>query len=153
MNVQSEKPRKPRKSKKDKDENKPKRPASAYMLYLNSVREEIKAKYPGLKVTEIVQKGGEMWKELKDKTKWEEKAAEAKEEYLKAMEEYKASGGVTTSKEPKEKGKTEKKSEAKETKKESPTKSLSGSFKSKEYISDDDSSESGGDDDAKSVSF
>lgn len=112
------------------------------MLYLNSVREEIKAKYPGLKVTEVVQKGGEMWKELKDKSKWEEKAAEAKEEYLKAMEEYKASGGGS-SKEPKEKSKPEKK---KSSKKESPNKSVTGgSYKSKEYISDDDSSSDDGD--------
>lgn len=122
------------------------------MLYLNSVREDIKAKNPGIKVTEIVQKGGEMWKELKDKSKWEEKAAEAKEEYLKAMEEYKASGGGTSSKEPKEKSKaSEKKSKQKEVKKESPSKALSGSFKSKEYISDDDSSSGG--DDTKSVSL
>lgn len=111
------------------------------MLYLNSVREEIKEKYPGIKVTEVVQKGGEMWKELKDKSKWEAKAAEAKEEYVKAMEEYKASGGGV-SKEPKEKTKSKKESsKKKEVKKESPGKAMAGgSFKSKEYISDDDSS-------------
>lgn len=115
------------------------------MLYLNSVREDIKAKYPGLKVTEVVQKGGEMWKDLKDKTRWEEKAAEAKEEYVKAMDEYKASGG-TSAKAPKEKSKT-KKSKQKEVKKESPKKELFGSFKSKEYISGDDSSSDSDNDD------
>lgn len=126
------------------------------MLYVNSVREEIKSQNPGLKVTEVVQKASEMWKELKDKSEWEEQAAEAKEKYVKAMEEYKASGGgATLSKEPKEKSKaSEKKSKPKEVKKESPNKSLSGSFKSKEYISDDDSSSGGDDDDdAKGVSF
>lgn len=115
------------------------------MLYLNSVREEIKQKYPGIKVTEVASKGGEMWRELKDKSEWEEKAAEAKEEYQKAMKEYEASGGGA-SKEPKEKSKSEKKSSAKkkEVKKESPGKAMAGgAFKSKEYISDDDSSSGG----------
>ena len=122
------------------------------MLYLNSVREEIKTKNPGIKVTEIAQKGGEMWKEVKDKSKWEEKAAEAKEAYQKAMKEYQASGGGV-SKESKEKTKPEKKApKKKETKKESPSKAMSGgAFKSKEYISDDDSSSD--DEDTKAVCF
>lgn len=66
--VQSEKPRKPRKSKKEKDSNKPKRPATAFMLWLNSARDQIKAENPGIAVTEIAKKGGEMWRELKDKS-------------------------------------------------------------------------------------
>lgn len=118
------------------------------MLYLNSMREEIKSKNPDIKVTEIAKKGGEMWKELKDKSKWEKKAGELKEQYNKAMEEYKASGGgkPKESKEPKEKGSKKKK----ETKNESPSKATTGgSYKSKEYISDDDSS-SDDDDDSKS---
>lgn len=41
---------------------------SAYMLWLNSAREEIKSQHPGLKVTEIAKKGGEMWRAMKDKT-------------------------------------------------------------------------------------
>lgn len=64
---QSEKPRKKR-STKDKDKNKPKRPSTAFMLWLNETREKIKADNPGIKVTDIAKKGGEMWKELKDKT-------------------------------------------------------------------------------------
>lgn len=63
----SEKPRKQRK-KKDKDDNKPKRPQTAFMLWLNNERETIKADNPGIKVTEIAKKGGELWKELKDKS-------------------------------------------------------------------------------------
>lgn len=38
------------------------------MLWLNSTREEIKSKNPGIAVTEIAKKGGEMWRELKDKS-------------------------------------------------------------------------------------
>jgi len=130
----SEKPRKQRKPKKEKDTNKPKRPPTAFMLWLNNARDSIKADNPGIAVTEIAKKGGEMWRELKDKSEWEAKAAKAKKEYAASMKEYEASGGSKT----KEK-KTERKK--KETKKDSPSKNMSGStFKSKEYISDDDSS-------------
>ncbi|XP_014479243.1 PREDICTED: FACT complex subunit Ssrp1 [Dinoponera quadriceps] len=138
----SEKPRKPRKPKKEKDANKPKRPPTAFMLWLNSARESIKADNPGIAVTEIAKKGGEMWRELKDKSEWEAKAAKAKEEYAVSMKEYEASGGG------KSKDKSDKKENAgpkkkKETKKDSPSKIMSGSsFKSKEYISDDGSSSS-----------
>ncbi|XP_018339177.1 PREDICTED: FACT complex subunit Ssrp1 [Trachymyrmex septentrionalis] len=131
----SEKPRKQRKSKKERDENKPKRPPSAFMLWLNSARDSIKADNPGLSITDIAKKGGEMWRELKDKSEWEAKAAKAKKDYIASMKEYQTSGGG------KEKTKEKKTENKKETKKDSPSKQMSGSgFKSKEYISDDDSS-------------
>lgn len=130
----SEKPRKQRKPKKEKDVNKPKRPPTAFMLWLNNARESIKAENPGIAVTEIAKKGGEMWRELKDKSEWEAKAAKAKKEYAASMKEYEASDGGKS----KEKEKPEKKK--KETKKESSSKLSGSSFKSKEYISDDDSS-------------
>lgn len=38
------------------------------MLWLNDTRESIKKDNPGIKVTEIAKKGGEMWRELKDKS-------------------------------------------------------------------------------------
>lgn len=38
------------------------------MMWLNSARERIKAENPGIAVTEIAKKGGEMWRELKDKS-------------------------------------------------------------------------------------
>lgn len=144
----SEKPRKPRKQKKEKDANKPKRPATAFMLWLNSSREKIKSEHPGISVTEIAKKGGEMWKEMKDKSEWEGKAAKAKKDYAEAMKDYVPSEGDKT-KNSKEKADKKVDRKKKETKKESPTKVSSGSFKSKEYISDDDSSS---DDDSKKKS-
>lgn len=54
--------------KKVKMTDKPKRPMSAYMLWLNSAREQIKSENPGMKVTDIAKKGGEIWKSMKDKT-------------------------------------------------------------------------------------
>lgn len=50
--------------KKVKDAGAPKRPMSAYMLWLNGNRERIKSENPGISVTEISKKAGEMWKQL-----------------------------------------------------------------------------------------
>lgn len=47
---------------------KPKRPLSAYMIWLNSERESIKKENPGIKVTEIAKRGGELWRAMKDKS-------------------------------------------------------------------------------------
>jgi len=71
----------------------PKRPLSAYMLWLNDNRESIKRENPGIKVTEVAKRGGELWRGLKDKSKWEQKAVEAKDKYTKQMKEFEANGG------------------------------------------------------------
>ena len=128
------------------------------MLWLNSSREQIKSDNPGISVTEIAKKGGEMWKEMKDKSEWEGKSNKLKKEYAEAMKTYEASDGAKNFK---EKSAKTAKSESKKNKKEasssstatvSPSKTMSGSaFKSKEYISDDSSSE-GGSDSGKSKS-
>lgn len=54
--------------KKEKMAEKPKRPLSAYMLWLNDNRESIKRENPGIKVTEVAKRGGELWRALKDKS-------------------------------------------------------------------------------------
>ncbi|EDO39305.1 predicted protein, partial [Nematostella vectensis] len=66
----------------------PKRAMSAYMLWLNDTRQEIKDKNPGISVTEVSKVAGEMWKNLTDKSKWEEKAAIEKQKYVQRMKEY-----------------------------------------------------------------
>ncbi|CAG0899999.1 unnamed protein product [Darwinula stevensoni] len=141
----SEKPRKRRKKGGEKDETKPKRPMSAYFRWLNASRDRIKEENPGISITELTKKAGELWREMSasDKKPYEEKAEEGKKEYEKAMKEWKASGGG------KDKGKSSpstpvKAGKAKSKVVESPTKAGSGSgFKSKEYISssEDTSSE------------
>ncbi|XP_034831780.1 high mobility group protein D-like isoform X1 [Maniola hyperantus] len=100
--------------------DKPKRPMSAYMIWLNSAREQIKSEHPGLKVTEIAKKGGEIWRGMKDKSEWEEKAAEAKEQYTKDLESYNANGGGGEGgggKKPQKRGKKGKKAPAPKAKK------------------------------------
>jgi len=89
--------------------DKPKRPLSAYMIWLNNARDQIKKENPGIKVTEIAKKGGELWREMKDKTEWEAKAAKAKEDYEKAVKEFEANGGSTANGNAKKRGKAGKK--------------------------------------------
>ncbi|ALC42119.1 Ssrp [Drosophila busckii] len=129
-----------RKTSKKKDSNRPKRATTAFMLWLNDTRETIKRDNPGIKVTEIAKKGGEMWKELKDKSKWEELANKDKQRYHDEMRNYKPAAGDGSDDE----GNSSKSSKKRKSDT-SPTKkaNTSGSgFKSKEYISDDDSSSS-----------
>jgi len=71
----------------------PKRPLSAYMIWLNETRESIKKEHPGIKVTEIAKKGGELWRGMKDKSEWEGKAVKLKDQYTKAIQEFEKNGG------------------------------------------------------------
>ncbi|CAO1424902.1 unnamed protein product [Diamesa serratosioi] len=73
--------------------DRPKRPLSAYMIWLNDARKSIIKENPGFKVTEVAKKGGELWRNMKDKSEWEAKAVEAKEEYTQAMKEFERNGG------------------------------------------------------------
>lgn len=104
------------------------------MLWLNDTREQIKKENPGIKVTEIAKKGGEMWRELKDKSIWEEKAAKDKERYNNEMKNYKPSAGGDSS------GGKKRKKESSSPKKSTSVTMAGSGFKSKEYISDDSSS-------------
>uniref|UniRef100_A0A3P9IDR7 FACT complex subunit SSRP1 n=1 Tax=Oryzias latipes TaxID=8090 RepID=A0A3P9IDR7_ORYLA len=150
------KERKPRKEKKQKDAGGPKRPMSAYMLWLNSSRERIKAENPGISITEISKKAGEMWRGLgkDEKEEWETKAGEAKRQYDKAKKEYKESGGGATSSSKKESKKSTSKKEEKKRKSAGGDKDKerggNDSFKSKEFI--ETSEESSSDSDHKSKS-
>ena len=79
------KPRKERKERKEKgekktkaqkkaerDPNKPKKPPTAYFLWLAENRNAIKEENPGIKITEIAKKAGELWRALEtsDKQVW-----------------------------------------------------------------------------------
>nr|XP_033776569.1 FACT complex subunit SSRP1 isoform X2 [Geotrypetes seraphini] len=157
--VKEKKPRKKTsEGKKGKDPNAPKRPMSAYMLWLNASREKIKGDNPGISITDLSKKAGEIWKGMskEKKEEWEKKADEAKRDYERARKEYNESGGSESSKEKvkkmKIKGekksdkKPEKKSEKKSSSKtiaKSPVKDTNEkdeSFKSKEFVSSDESS-------------
>ncbi|KAH0621139.1 hypothetical protein JD844_022181 [Phrynosoma platyrhinos] len=152
------KERKPRKnqseSKKGKDPNAPKRPLSAYMLWLNANRDKIRSDSPGMSVTDVSKKAGELWKAMskEKKEEWDRKAEDAKRDYERAMKDYSEGGKADSSKkeiskkkkkpEKPGKGKPEKKTAAssKSAISKSPSKQLGESFKSKEFVSSDESS-------------
>lgn len=143
--------RKPRRPKKERDANKPKRPPSAYFLWLAENRDKIKKDNPGFSITDVTKRAGELWKEVTDKTKWEEQAAEAAAKYKEAMAAYQASqkDRPQESGDEKEQKKAAKKSKPSSAPKPKPTSSpIKGNFKSKEYISSSGSSD---DDDEKST--
>lgn len=147
--------KKKKKSKSKKDPNAPKRPMSAYLLWFNASREEMKRDNPELSITDLSKKAGELWKELEDKTEWNEKAAVAKKQYEKAMEEYRAEKAQASEEEDEESSKDGKSSKKRKSPKKSPSKSASESragaganYKSKEYISSSGES-SGSDSDDK----
>ncbi|XP_030417691.1 FACT complex subunit SSRP1 isoform X1 [Gopherus evgoodei] len=149
------KERKPRKksseSKKGKDPNAPKRPMSAYMLWLNASREKIKSDHPGISITDLSKKAGELWKSMskEKKEEWDRKAEDAKRDYEKAMKEYSEGGKSESSKKERSKkkqqqqqgkGKAERKAAPSKALAKSPAKQLGESFKSKEFVSSEESS-------------
>ena len=71
------------------DENAPQRPYSAYVLFSNHVREELKDQ--SLPFTEISRQVGERWQMMSpaEKAAWKQKAAVPWEKYKQDMAEYK----------------------------------------------------------------
>ncbi|XP_041088047.1 FACT complex subunit SSRP1 isoform X2 [Polyodon spathula] len=150
------KPKKRTEGKKQKDPGAPKRPLSTYMLWLNANRDKIRAEHPGISITEVSKRAGELWKNMskENKEEWDHKADEAKRAYERAMKEYKESGGASSStaipkkdKKPSLKGKGRDKKSKPLSKSssaaKSPAKATAGeneSFKSKEFVSSDESS-------------
>ena len=69
---------------------------SAYFLWLNSEgREKIKEENPGIIVTEVSKKAGELWAKIDKGTKerFEEKAKAAKEKYEADYKQWFEEGG------------------------------------------------------------
>lgn len=67
VSLKSDKPRK--KKRKERDANGPKRPPTAYILWFNDTRDQIKSDNPGISFTDIAKKGGELWKKMSSKEK------------------------------------------------------------------------------------
>ena len=142
--------KKAKKKKMTKLPGQPKKNQSAYFLWMNENREQIKKDNPGLSMTDMTKKAGEIWRDMKDKSKWNAKAEEDKKRYEKELAKWKAEGGDEAIKAAKKEARKEKRaakesgSTDKKNKPSSSTKSSSvgtGShFKSKEYIESSDSS-------------
>ncbi|KAL5264743.1 hypothetical protein ACHWQZ_G005724 [Mnemiopsis leidyi] len=119
--------------KAERDPNKPKKPPTAYFLWLGVNRANIKDKNPGITVTEIAKKAGEMWRNLDadEKQEFEDKANKMKEEYNAAIIEYNKTAAQNPRPVPSPKAKST--SSAKPS-----SKSSSSTYKSKEIINTDD---------------
>jgi hypothetical protein len=81
--------------KANKDPNAPKRPLSAFFLFSQDERPDIKKKSPSLSVGDMSKEIGARWKKVSDDTKkrYEQKAAVEKQKYEQRLSEYKKSGG------------------------------------------------------------
>ena len=79
-----------KKKKKKKDPNKPKRNQSAYFLYSNAVRSQVKADYPDAAFGDIARIISSQFKNLsaKERAKYDTLAAKDKERYQSEMSSY-----------------------------------------------------------------
>jgi len=81
-----------KRGKKKRDPSEPKRPPSAYLIYGQKIRDQIKVEFPDLKSSEIMQKIGERWQKLTEDEKkpYNDDAATGKARYESQKAEYKA---------------------------------------------------------------
>jgi len=78
------------KKKKKKDPNRPKRAKNSYMLFVEKHRPKVVEDNPKMKVTEVLKRMGEMWREVTDEEKEELQAVaeEDKKRYALDMANY-----------------------------------------------------------------
>jgi len=83
---------KKRKSRAPKDPNAPKKPQTPYFLYRAEVHDEMKAKFPDKKMTELASEIGKAWKGLSEKaqSKYVSQYQKNKGKYDKEMATYNA---------------------------------------------------------------
>ncbi|KAI6184801.1 HMG box domain-containing protein [Aphelenchoides bicaudatus] len=74
-------------SKKGKDPNAPKRAMTAFFIWMQENRANLKK--PGMSVSDVAKAAGVEWGKLKDKTKWEKKAEDDKKRYERELAAYK----------------------------------------------------------------
>merc|ERR1712048_896719 len=124
----------------------PKKALSAFFLWLNENREQIRKDHPELALTDQTKKAGEIWREMEDKSEWNAKADEDKKRYEKEYEKWKAEGGEEKLKEAKrqekESGGSKKSKKTDSSKKKESSAVPADKIKSKEFIdAEDDSSD------------
>lgn len=92
----SKKDKKDKGEKEKKPDDYPKAALSAYFLFANDNRDRVKAADPSLKITEVTQKIGELWKtaSTEAKERYQKKADEEKARFDREMKAYIARGGT-----------------------------------------------------------
>lgn len=81
---------KPNKRKQPRDPAQPKRGLSAFFLYSQEFRGQIKDEHPDWRVGDIAKELGKRWETCADKGKYEELARREKERFEREMDEYKS---------------------------------------------------------------
>ena len=73
-----------------KDPNRPKRPMTAYILFSNEKRSEIRSQKPDLKATEVTKELGRLWNQSNEqiKDKYKALAENDKKRYQSEAKEY-----------------------------------------------------------------
>jgi len=86
-----EKKKRKKKKKSKKDPDAPKHPQSAYLLFSNSVRAELKEEYPGISPKDLMSRAGERWKNLgeEERQPWKVLASDEMQKYQQLKAEYK----------------------------------------------------------------
>jgi len=79
---------------KGKDPNAPKRPRTAYIFFCNDKRPKVREANPNMRMTEVTNELGKMWKNLKEskRQKYLEQAQKDRERYTSEMNQYKPKG-------------------------------------------------------------
>jgi len=126
-----------------KDPNAPKRPLSAFFLFSQDERPDIKKRNPTMSVGDMSKEIGSKWKKASDdvKKRYEQKAAGEKQKYEVRLAEYQKSGGGGGSASAKTAAKGGAKAVASSKKspaKKAPAKKSSAKAKSSEEEDDDD---------------
>lgn len=87
-----------KKVKRERDPNAPKRPASAYILFQNAVRQEMRAANPTADYKELARQIGDRWKSLDEEAKkpWSEAGKQAMSSWNIQNREYKSLHPETT---------------------------------------------------------
>ena len=124
--------------KASKDPNAPKRPLSAFFLFSQDERPDIKKKSPTLSVGDISKEIGARWKKVSDdvKKRYEQKANVEKQKYEVRLAEYKKSVGSSSPAKAASKGAS--KAPAKKSPKKPVGKKSAAKSKSSEEDNDDD---------------
>ncbi|CAK9291453.1 unnamed protein product [Gordionus sp. m RMFG-2023] len=89
---------KKKKTNKDKDPDLPKGCLPTYFIWLQENRERLKRENTKASIIEITKIGGEAWRNITDKSRWEELSLKVKDEYITPMKNYQAKKANVSSK-------------------------------------------------------
>ncbi|PWN51984.1 hypothetical protein IE53DRAFT_327531 [Violaceomyces palustris] len=75
----------------ERNSGKPKKPATAYLMFVNSVRSERQNEFPQESITEITARMAGEWREMgeEERSRWKQESLKEKEAYQRALQDWK----------------------------------------------------------------